>query len=70
MVISTGMGTSAIATNPPMQARQATPEANEPMRGPDNDGDRDDHMASQSIKSTPAVNAMGETIGKLIDISA
>ena len=40
------------------------------MRGPDNDSDRDDRIATQSLRSTPAVNAMGESIGQLIDISA
>jgi len=52
------------------KARQATPEANEPIRGPDNDSNRDNHMASQSLKSTPLVNTMGEAIGQLFDISA
>jgi hypothetical protein len=70
MVISTGMGTSNIPMNSPAQVRQATQESSEPMRGPDNDRDRDDHISSQSLKSTPAVNAMGESVGQLVDISA
>ncbi len=46
------------------------PEANEPAIGPDNDGDRDDQVAVQPKSSTPTVNAMGETIGQLINVSA
>lgn len=70
MVITSGMGTSNLSAASPAPARQTTQEASEPMGGPDNDSDRDDRIATQSLRRTPAVNAMGESIGQLIDISA
>lgn len=57
------------AISSPQESRPA-PEARESMSGPDNDADRDDQIAVRSTDSTPAVNAMGETVGQLIDVSA
>lgn len=70
MEISASMGASAHATSQSAQVSRSAQEASESMRGPDNDRDRDDQIAVQSQQSTPAVNAMGETVGQLIDVSA
>ncbi len=70
MEITSGMSASFQAAASSTQVSQPTQEASEPMSGPDNDSDRDDQVAVQPANSTPAVNAMGETIGQLIDVSA
>ncbi len=70
MEIASSMSASFHAAAASTQASPSTQEASEPMSGPDNDADRDDQIAVQSANSTPAVNAMGETIGQLIDVSA
>jgi hypothetical protein len=70
MEIASSMSASFQASTPPTQVNQSRPEASEPISGPDNDSDRDDQIAVQSTNSTPAVNAMGQTIGQLIDVSA
>jgi hypothetical protein len=70
MEISASLGASAHVASSSSQVTRMTREANEPMSGPDNDGDRDDQVAVRSAQSTPSVNAMGETVGQLIDISA
>lgn len=70
MTDTSSIGASLHAAISSSQVSRAMPEANEPASGPDNDGDRDDQVAVQPKSSTPAVNAMGETIGQLINVSA
>ena len=70
MEISASMGAAALNAPQSPPATRSTQEASESMRGPDNDADRDDQVAVNSQQSTPAVNAMGETIGQLLNVSA
>ena len=70
MEITSNMSASLHIATSSSQATQPKQEANEPVSGPDNDADRDDQVAVQPATSTPAVNAMGETIGQIIDVSA
>ena len=69
MEISASMGAAITAPQSPPVSQSAR-EASETMRGPDNDADRDDQVAVNSQQSTPAVNAMGETVGQLLNVSA
>jgi hypothetical protein len=70
MEISASMGASTHASTSASQVNRSAPEAKESMSGPDHDGDRDDRVAVQTPKSTPPVNAMGETVGQIINVSA
>jgi hypothetical protein len=70
MEITSSMGASFHAATPAVQANKSAQESIESMRGPDNDADRDDQITVQSTTSTPSVNAMGETVGQLLDVTA
>ena len=70
MAITSNMSASFYAAMSSAQMGQSIKEASEPASGRDNDGDRDDQVAVQPANSTPAVNAMGETVGQLINVSA
>jgi hypothetical protein len=70
MEITSSMGASFHTATPAAQASVAAQESSESMRGPDNDADRDDQITVQSTTRTPSVNAMGETVGQLLDVTA
>ncbi|MEJ2406114.1 MAG: hypothetical protein P8171_17795 [Candidatus Thiodiazotropha sp.] len=55
----------SVTQTPPV--RQDTLEASEPTPGPDNDRDGDDPNRSPTVNRAPAVNAMGETVGRIIN---
>jgi hypothetical protein len=55
----------SVTQTPPM--RQDIRETSEPTPGPDNDRDGDDPNRSPTVNRAPVVNAMGETVGRIIN---
>lgn len=70
MQINASAGAYTQVASPSSQVNRANKETSEPVNGPDNDGDRDDQVTVLSQQSTPSVNALGETVGQLINVSA
>ena len=70
MTIHPNMSAShTYASNIP-KVNYARQEASESTKGPDNDNDSDDRRVSQPQKTSPTINASGQTIGKNISLSA
>ena len=70
MVINSSVGAAAQPGFMPTRISGSAREANETARGPDNDGDRDDLGVVRASQSTPSINASGQTVGRIIDMSA
>jgi hypothetical protein len=67
MDIRTQLNLSTYAVAQTTRVRQDSREASEPASGPDRDRDRDDRIQTHATQRAPSVNAMGETVGRIIN---